>query len=111
MSAVNKDEGETAAQAADALRRAYDLRRAEDTARAGLRQFPDSAALWMALGRVLILEHRPEEALTCFAAAASPRAACQRRRYPRGQLWLRLGYWQVSATIYLRFNCSGEGSG
>jgi tetratricopeptide (TPR) repeat protein len=68
---MNADNGNTIACEVDALRRVYDLRGAERTARAGLGDFPDAAALWMSLGRVLILEHRPEEALTSFAAAAS----------------------------------------
>jgi tetratricopeptide (TPR) repeat protein len=66
---MNASDASAIACEVDTLRRDYELERAESVACAGLSRFQDDAGLWMARGRVLILAHRPEEALGSFKRA------------------------------------------
>jgi tetratricopeptide (TPR) repeat protein len=67
---MNVDAAGAIASEVDARRRAYELEQAEDMARAALLRFPDNPGLLMSLGRVLVLEHRLDEAFAIFTAAA-----------------------------------------
>jgi tetratricopeptide (TPR) repeat protein len=67
---MDADEAGGLAREADGLRHYCELTQAERVARAGLRRFPDSADLHMALGRVLLVTHRFDAALMAFSQAA-----------------------------------------
>lgn len=67
---MNADEAAVLAQKSDGLRRDCDQAQAEKVARDGLRRFPDSADLQMALGRALVVAHRFDDALAAFSRAA-----------------------------------------
>jgi tetratricopeptide (TPR) repeat protein len=66
---MDSDEADVLACKADVLRRHCETAEAEQVARAGLERFPDSVGLRMALGRVLVVTHRLDEAFTEFSRA------------------------------------------
>jgi len=67
---MSADEAAVLAQKSDDLRRYCEQAQSEKMARNGLRRFPDSADLQMALGRALVVAHRLDDALMAFSRAA-----------------------------------------